>query len=204
MSELKTRATIDKKLLGYIDSLKGKLISYPLEEGLFIGKWVLDNLKFNEDNEKEALLRSKIKLKLATKESLRKNLRKVAKTNFPYNLKFGEIINVKFGLGVGDELKSNHYGVILSRKGKMFLVAPLTSQELDFGVNTVSYEDLGLPNSKKTFVSFSQIRYVHERRITKIDKLPEDKDGRLKLEVEQAIRILDNYNKIIVDGIELE
>ncbi|MCM3764616.1 type II toxin-antitoxin system PemK/MazF family toxin [Neobacillus niacini] len=205
---IKTRKEIDNTLLGHINALKGKLISIPLNEGKFAAKWFLDLLNLNENHEKEQSLRSKIKVGLATKESLKSELGKVSKKNFPYNLKFGDIIHVNYGLGVGDELKDGHYAIILSRKGDMFLVAPLTSQEVDFEENTIVFEDLGLPNkdgveSKKSYVSFSQIRYIHNRRIEKINNLDKSFEGRVKLSPDDALEILNNFNKIIISGIEI-
>lgn len=209
MTEItRTRKEIDSRLLGHINALKGKLISIPLNDGVFATNWFLDLLNINQKHEKEQELRSKIKLGLATKESLKDDLKKVAKVNFPYNLKFGEIIHVSFGLGVGDELKDGHYAIILSRKGDMFLVAPLTSQELDFDENTMYFDNLGIPNKagvkdKRSYVSFSQIRYIHNRRITKINNLESSKNGRVKLDPDIALEILNTYNKIIVSGIEI-
>lgn len=204
----KARVSVDNKLLGYINALKGKLVAMNLNDGLFASKWFLDNLNLNENHDKEQSLRSKIKLGIETKDSLRGDLKAVAKNNFPYNLKFGEIIHVNFGLGVGDELKNGHYAIILSRKGDMFLIAPLTSQELDFNENTLSFTDLGLPNKdgaafKKSYVSFTQIRYIHNRRIEKINNIDPALNGRIKMNPDDALEVLNTYNKILVEGIEI-
>ncbi|WP_243357273.1 type II toxin-antitoxin system PemK/MazF family toxin [Bacillus litorisediminis] len=199
--------TVNKRLLGKIDALKGEILSLDSYSGELYAVSFLKMLTTNKHHDKEKELKSKIKLGLATKESLRDELRQVEKKNFPYNLQHGEIIHVDYGMGIADELRKGHYSVILSRKGEMFLVAPLTSQEQYYGKHTLFFENLNLPtfdgkDRDKSYVSFSQIRYVHSRRITKINHIDPSLNGRLSLDKDSTKKILQNYFNIINEGIE--
>jgi mRNA-degrading endonuclease toxin of MazEF toxin-antitoxin module len=204
-----SRKQIDKMLLGKLNSLKGDLLSLDLSKGIKAAEWFSNVIHLNKNHQKEREIRSELRQEnnADTEQPLREKIKEVQKKDFPFGLKFGDIIHVEFGIGIGDELRDGHYAVILSRKGEMFLIAPLTSETLYFGDNTLYFEGLGLPSTKgpncKSYVSFSQIRYIHSRRIKKIHKIHKSLNGRIHLDEDKALQILTNYNKILVEGIEI-
>jgi mRNA-degrading endonuclease toxin of MazEF toxin-antitoxin module len=207
MMQNDTRVRIDGKLLGKINALKGELLKLDTENAIFVSDWYIHKLVSARKHSEERFLKNQIKNGIVSKDKVKADLDKVKKKNFPYNLKHGDIINVHYGFGFTDEINDTHYAVVLSRKGEMFLVAPLTSKVQDFGSNTLYFENLNLPSAtgvsvNKSYVSFSQIKYVHSRRIEVINRLPKKDKGRKQLANEQTKQILDNYKNIITEGIE--
>ena len=175
-------------------------------------KWAIEKLQINDCFANEELLLNEISKLDETKElekiaGLKKQKFKYSQQDKPFKLNKGDLINIKFGVGVGHELDGQHYGIILSNRGAMFLIAPLTSTPQDFGKYSKSLKDLGLPReegksstkSDISYVSFSQIRYIHVRRITKIKKIFNQKDYKEKLElgVDVANDIIQKYFDII-------
>lgn len=115
----------------------------------------------------------------------------------PINI--GEIRHIKFGVGVGHELREHHYGIILARKGLMYLTAPLTSKPQDYGKHNYHFDNLELPSKNgapitKSYVSFCHIRYVHQRRIEDIRMANKIKKFNVD---EHVINILENFFDII-------
>lgn len=210
---IKTKA-LEAYLEGKLKALTQELLKLDSEETLkdYLD-WTINKLKYNEATLKEVTLKQQIsslklpedkeaidKLKLERKSFLQKDK--------PYELNVGDIINVKFGYGIGHELTGNHYAIILDRKGAMFLVAPLTSTPQNFGDNTAFFDNLSLPRNKdkvsadkpyRCFVAFSQIRYVHCRRINSINSLPNLKKwpAKITLTSPQVTDVLTKYINII-------
>ena len=172
--------------------------------------WVADKLVINIqfDNEKRILKSIKKLNKNEDKDKiskLRKEKFKYKQDDKPYELLKGDIINVKFGVGIGDELNGEHYGIILSNNGAMFLIAPLTSTPSYFKKYEIVLRDLNLPRKSEdrgkddlSYVSYSQIRYIHCRRITSIKKRYGEENYKEKLHIDEKIvdNIIRNYFSI--------
>ncbi len=126
---------------------------------------------------------------------LKENINKLLPTNYPNSLTVGDIINVNFGIGFAGELSGDHYGIVLSRKGSMFLIAPLTKTPQPDKENTKFFEGLDLPGENgKSYVNFGQIRFVHFRRLENIIGIIE---GKRHINIDEVKDILEKYNKII-------
>lgn len=207
MSDISTKtAKTTDPLIDKLNTLKGKLIKWNSFHAINHLDWFNAKLDHNIKHEQERHFRGLINQGLATFKDLSSDLNKVQHKGVPNDIKFGEIVHVSFGIGIGDEIKGGHYSVILSRKGKMFLIAPLTSKEQKFGKQTLYFESIDLPakdgfNPDKSYVSFSQIRYVHARRIELVKDLPKGKN-RVNIGTDNAQKILDNYYEIVKSGIE--
>ena len=181
-----------------INALYGDLLNYDEDKALFFAQWCLEKCHENKWHDEENKLRKTLK---EAKESNDKKLitdinariSKILPPNYPRNISLGEIVYIKFGAGYAGELTKGHYGIIISSKGSMFLVAPLTKTKQPDGDLTMTYSQLCLPGENgMSYVNFGQIRYIHFRRIERI------KDGIIKqLGSQEALKILNNWNKII-------
>ena len=149
--------------------------------------WCIKQVKENKKNQKLIELnREKFKAKKDNeKEEIQKQIRSVQPKGHPYQITKGDVVLVQFGINVGDEISDlqkdqtmkrdhGHYAVVLAQKGFMFLVVPLSSQPQSNRKNPdmeMCIEDLGIGNSDKSYVMFSQVNSIHIRRIKKIQSL---------------------------------
>ena len=202
---------INDVLEGLLKTLKDEILK--LNDNIQIEKYarcLLEQIKSNNDFINEQYLLKEIKnLKDFKDEDAQKRVshfktekKKYMQKNYPLNLKSGDIVYVKYGIGIADEIQDGHYSIILSQNGSMFLVAPLTSKPQKFDENNLYFENLGLPSKlvceeEKSYVSFTQIRYVHCRRIENIENI---KGGRLHIDETKVDKILENYFNIITIG----
>ena len=194
-----TREAID----GIMNTLKGILLDEEKEKALFQIQWFLDKTTMNIDFEKERALKNEInniREQNAERRLLIKKRELVTQKNCELPVNIGEIRHIKFGVGVGHELREHHYGIILARKGLMYLTAPLTSKPQDYGKYNYHFDNLGLPSKNgtiitKSHVSFCHIRYIHQRRIEDIRMA--NKIKKFKIDNEHAIKILEIFFKII-------
>lgn len=202
---------INDVLEGLLKTLKDEILK--LNDNIQIEKYarcLLEQIKSNNDFINEQYLLKEIKnLKDFKDEDAQKRVshfktekKKYMQKNYPLNLKSGDIVYIKYGIGIADEIQDGHYSIILSQKGSMFLVAPLTSKPQKFDENNLYFENLGLPSKlvceeEKSYVSFTQIRYVHCRRIENIENI---KGGRLHIDETKVDKILENYFNIITIG----
>ncbi|MDT0160267.1 hypothetical protein [Bacillus sp. AG4(2022)] len=191
-----------------IKSIYGILLDRDKDFSVNYSEWVLKLLKDGYHNKKQIELNKEIRpLKFKTDaESVRKFKKLKQKrsrhlpTLYPSNLKIGDIVNVDFGSGYCDELDSDHYGIILSNiVGSMYLIAPLTSVEPKGG-EILYYDDLRLPSKNpsivKSYILFNQIKFVHFRRLEKIDGI---KSGKRNVDPVRVKEILDKFNSIIAE-----
>lgn len=158
-------------------------------------KWCISQLKHNKNNIKHFQLKNDLKMAQRTnnkeeEQEILNQIRYVKPKGFPYNIKRGDIVLVKFGINLADEIcdlqkdqtmkeDHGHYSIIIAQKGFMFLVVPLSSQAQPNPQNpnlVMTIEGLGIGNSNQTHVIFNQIQSVSIRRISKIKSLlPEGK-----------------------------
>lgn len=162
--------------------------------------WVMEKLLSNKKHIEESKINARIKqLRSKTDAASRKELfelkekrKKILPKNYPASLVKGDIIYVKYGVGFGDELTNGHYGIILNRKGALYLIAPLTSTPQPYEGYNIHLKDLGLPGegTKGSYVSFNHVRFLHYRRIEKIKGI---KEGKKNIGAETAGKILENF-----------
>ena len=179
-----------EELDGIMNTIKGLLLDEEKEKALFQVRWFLDKTVMNKHHEEERALKNEINNKGEYNEERRELIKKrtaVTQKNCTLPINIGDIRHIKFGVGVGHELREHHYGIILARKGLMFLVAPLTSVPQNYGKYNCSFNNLGLPSkngTKVSHVSFCHVRYVHQRRI-------------------EDIKIANKINKFCIDNIHV-
>lgn len=188
-----------KHLDGKINTIKGLLLDLETNQSLFTVDWFYDKLIMNKNHEEEARIRRQIKSVSdeTLKDKLKKDINKVSQKNVPKPIQVGDVVHIKFGVGVGHELKEHHFGIVLARKGLMFLIAPLTSKEQDYGSLNYSFDNLNLSKSTKiSHVSFCHIRYIHQRRIENITTV-NNKIRKITIDIKEVEKILDNYFQVI-------
>lgn len=185
------------------DTLKAvfsELIDLDADLAVNMTKWLKEETTYYKQHLKELALDKAIKI-LAGKndpDSLRQSsaLKKERKcnlpTNYPSSLVKGDIICINYGVGMGDELSDWHYGIVLHRRGRTFLVAPLTSTPQPHGQLNIHLNNLGLPdeNASGSYVNYQQIRYVHYRRIENINGIA---NGRLHIDTSIANNVINNF-----------
>ena len=126
--------------------------------------------------------------------------------NHPLNISKGDIVHVRFGINIGDELSDldtkltlfdGHYGIVLAQKGFMFLILPLTSHPQRLGDSSLEfyYENLELPGGcNKSYPAFAKMQFVHLRRIKRIHGIP---DGKKQLSPEQISELDTKIKKLL-------
>lgn len=171
--------------------------------------WCIEKLKTNKNHFEESIIKSKLKkLPLNSEEqtSLKVQLKKVKHKNHPLNISKGDIVHVRFGINIGDELSDldtkltlfdGHYGIVLAQKGFMFLILPLTSHPQRLGDSSLEfyYENLELPGGcNKSYPAFAKMQFVHLRRIKRIHGIP---DGKKQLSPEQISELDTKIKKLL-------
>lgn len=164
-------------------------------------KWCITQLKENKQNTKHIALKNALKgASTPERFGIQKQIRNVKPKGFPLNITPGDIVLVRYGINVGDEigdlqrdntLKNDHghYSVVIKQKGFMFLVIPLSSQrQKSIDPNEeMFFENLGIGTTNKSHVMFSQIQSVHIRRIKSIQSfLP---DGKTNLKTDDFLNL---------------
>ena len=181
-----------------LKSVYSQLLDLDLDYSLSYVEWMLDKLIECRNHQTELAIRKQLaetNPRDSEYQRLKKALSKVLPKDYPNNLVSGDIVHVNFGVGFAGELSDGHYAVIISRKGSMYLIAPLTKASQPDGDNTVSLENLGLPGGvQKGYINLGQIRYVHFRRLKNIIELP---NGRKHIAIEIVKEVLDKHNNII-------
>lgn len=149
-------------------------------------KWMHNLLLQNKRHFMESSLRKQLKLLKNTDsdyKNIRQKIKNVSHKSHPLSMSKGDIVHVKFGVNLGDELSDldkdrkslpGHYGLILAQKGFAFIIIPLTSVPQPFPGATFELNNIpGLP--KKSFLLFNQIRAVNIRRLERIHGIPSGK-----------------------------
>jgi hypothetical protein len=199
------RENKDSKVLVQ-DKLKAvfsELLDCDHEYALEFANWISDKIVSNKKHLIETQLNKEIKyLKTRTDEQSQLKLSeakikrvKILPKNYPSSLVKGDIIHVKYGVSLGDELNENHYGIIINRRGSLYLVAPLTSTPQPEGELNIHLKNLGLPGEGKdgSYVSFNHIRFIHYRRIQNVKKI---KNGRVHIDPSIADKVVENFFKL--------
>lgn len=173
-------------------------------------EWCIQKSKLNKFHQKEQEIRRNLRksgIKPEEEAKLRDELNNVKHRNHPTNIKRGDIVHVKFGVNLGDELSDldanyasldGHYGIVINQRGFMFLILPLTSQpqRIDDPELSVCFENLGLPGGyTKSYLAFAKMKYIHFRRISRIHGV---KDGKMTLTAPQ-IQTLDQKLKKLIE-----
>ncbi|MGG2480886.1 hypothetical protein [Brevibacillus borstelensis] len=164
--------------------------------------WCIEKLRTNKAHQKEQTIRRNLNRKNLTqqdRDQLTRELQKVKHKDHPKNITKGDIVHVKFGVNLGDELSDldgnykiidGHYAIVLGQKGFMFHILPLTSQpqRLNDPDLEIFFEGLALPGGyDKSHLAFAKMQFIHIRRIKRIHGIPE---GKKRLTDEQ-LKILD-------------
>lgn len=193
---------VDKKqyVQSKLKSIYSELLDCDCDYSIEFADWFAEKLLENKNHFKEIDLNKKINgLKNKTDIESQKQLRelkadrkKVLPKNYPASLQKGDVIHVSYGIGLGDELTDGHYGIILSRKGSLYLVAPLTSTPQPYGEYNILIKGLDLPNEDKNggYVSYNHIRFVSYRRIENIQGI---ENGRRHVDKTVVDNILSNF-----------
>jgi hypothetical protein len=165
--------------------------------------WCITKLRVNKHHQEEQKIKAALRRPELSDEErieLSNRLSKLRHKNHPRNITKGDIVHVRFGVNLGDELSDldrnfkplpGHYGIVIAQRGFMFLVLPLTSQpqrlndpELEF-----YFENLGLPGGHtKSYPAFAKMQFVHIRRITRINGV----DGGKKSLTQPQIELLNS------------
>lgn len=171
--------------------------------------WCIEKVKVNKLHQQEQLCKKKLKistLKEKDKVELQRILNTVKYKNHPKNISKGDIIHVRFGVNLGDELSDldstfkkidGHYGIVISQKGFMFLVIPLTSHPQRSGDADLDFclENLQLPGGhNKSYLAFAKMKFIHIRRIKRIHGIH---DGKKILTPEQLEKVDKGLKKLI-------
>lgn len=143
--------------------------------------WYLEKTATNRKHQIETHSRATVKqLTSKTDEEsiqkvrqLRRQIKSVLPDNYPQNLQKGDVVWVNHGQGYAGEISDGHYGILLTRKGSNFLVAPLTKTRQPDKENTMEVTNLGLParggqTVETCYVNFGQMKFVHYRRLQNI------------------------------------
>ncbi|WP_153127416.1 type II toxin-antitoxin system PemK/MazF family toxin [Peribacillus tepidiphilus] len=182
-------------------ALFGELLDCDEDYAIALIDWYLEKTKINKKHIAETNLRNQLSALRGLTDSetsekikeIKKEIRKTLPTNYPNDLKKGDIVYVNFGQGFAGEISEGHYGVIVSRKGSNFFIAPLTKSPQPDGTNTMTITGLGLPGGVNTgYVNFGQVRFVHYRRLENIIGLTERKSIAEKIE-----ELLEKFNNIL-------
>ncbi|RUU74309.1 hypothetical protein EOC06_33960 [Mesorhizobium sp. M7A.F.Ca.MR.362.00.0.0] len=153
-------------------------------------KWCIAQLKENKRNTKHIALKNAFRnADESAKFNLRKQMGTVKPKGHPLGINPGDIVLVRYGINVGDEISDlqrdntlkndhGHYSVVVKQKGFMFLVVPLSSQRQRSNnpAEELSFKGLGIGTTDESHVMFNQIQSVHIRRLKNIQSLlPEGK-----------------------------
>jgi len=204
MNTPRTDQEARKELDGKINTIKGMLLDINTKQSLFTVNWFHDKILMNKHHEIEPILKKNIKIESDSnkRKLISEQLTQISQKNCPFKVLTGDVFHIKFGVGVGHELKEHHYGIVLARKGLMFLIAPLTSSPQDYGQYNYSIKGLNLSQKTDTsYVSFCHIRYIHKRRIENIIS-GNNKIVDVRVSDTVANEILNNYFEIIKEGQE--
>jgi len=183
-----------------IKALYSLLLNSDVDTAAQYTNWVLKKFRANGRHRAERIAKASIKRMQPwdpAYSQLETEIARLQHRNFPRQLNKGDIIHVDFGVGFCDELSKGHYGIVLSRLYEMYLVAPLTKTPQRYGVNNMELHGLGLPGRLPddiSYVNFTQVRYVHRRRIENIDGVT---GGVKHLSQEEADEVLDKFYKIV-------
>ena len=172
--------------------------------------WCVEKLRINKLHQQEQNLRRQIKNKTLTQDQ-KKNLIDLLKNkkhkNHPLDIKKGDIVHVRFGVNLGDELSDldkdlktldGHYGIVVAQKGFMFLILPLTSHKSRFNDPDLDFyfEGLNLPGGyQKSYLAFSKMQFIHFRRIKRIHGI---KEGKETLTEEQILKLNTALKKLML------
>ena len=102
-------------------------------------------------------------------KNIKKKRAKYIPSDYPNNIKIGDIYYIQCGYGYCGEINTNHYGIVMSDiKNQMYFIVPLSSDP--YRKYEFYYENLNLPNvegnsDKKSYVRFDQCKFIHYRRI---------------------------------------
>lgn len=187
-----------------LKAVYSELLDMETQDAKKYAEWFLEKTKMNKAHIKELKLRADYKLirHLTDDESKRKakglkaQIKRTIPNSYPDSLQIGDVIFVKYGVGIGDEFHNDHYAVVLGRLGSLFLLAPITSTPQIFGSRNITISKIGMSGKDSGHICYSQIRYVHYRRI---EKITSSANGRLKVDPEIALQIIKNYNEIIIE-----
>lgn len=163
-----------------------------------------DKIISNKNHEKQNVLESQLReikgryddTSNIIRKEVYENLEKVKHKNLPSVIVKGDIIYVKYGIGIGDELRKGHYGIVLARRGWLYLIAPLTKTLQPHAALNITFSGLSLPgedDTKTSYISYNHIKFVHIRRMENIIKLK-------KIHItdkEKINRIFTNYFEIV-------
>lgn len=191
---------IKEKVKSRIKALYSELLDCDSQYAIDFADWMLDKIIANKNHEKEMILRKMLNNPNSKniKQTLKEQIKKTLPENYPSSLESGDVIHVKFGIGYGGEISQGHYAIILSRKGSMFLVAPLTKSKQPDKKNVKKFNNLDLPGNVKTgYVNFGQIRYIHFRRIESINYID---CGKINIGIEEVNDIFKKWNNIIKEN----
>lgn len=167
---------------------------------------MIDKITANMKHDEERRLMKQLRevdgrndeVSIRIRTELRSIINQLKHKDIPNGILRGDILYVKYGIGYGDELRKGHYGIILARRGDLYLVAPLTKRVQPYGELNITFFGLGLPgedSSGKSYISFNHIRFVHKRRLDKIQGI---KSGKIRiLDGTVLENIMDNYFALI-------
>ncbi|WP_035301076.1 hypothetical protein [Brevibacillus thermoruber] len=104
-----------------IKALWGELLDCDADLALKTVEWYLEKTNINKKHLKEMQLRKQLKYLEASsprdEEKIRETKKDIKQTlppEYPDTIFSGDILHVKFGIGVGVELSDGHYAIILS------------------------------------------------------------------------------------------
>ena len=121
-----------------------------------------------------------------------RHIKRIQKGKFkrlPNNLIRGDIVNVEFGINIGNELSDSntngHYAIIWAQQGFTFLVIPLTKKQQ---VNNLFSENIGeiegLPVKIDSYVKVDYMKWISSTRIRWIN---EQSDGKIVIKDEKRL-----------------
>lgn len=172
--------------------------------------WCIEKARANKLHQKEQNFKKQLKNPTLTQEqknNLQISLRNVKHKNHPLNISKGDIVHVRFGVNLGDELSDldqslktldGHYGIVVAQKGFMFLILPLTSHPLRLNDPDLDFyfEGLDLPGGyQKSYLAFAKMQFIHFRRIKRIHGI---QNGKKELLPDQVIKMNKALKKLMI------
>jgi len=183
------KAETVKKIDSILAYIKGELISgFNDDDAILFVEWSKKKLSDTIKDKKEKAVLSRLKSCNDEKDKKRLELtkKKYLPSNYPVNIKVGDIVHVNYGFGFCSEISNGHYGIILSEfKANTYFVIPLGSEPLKS--HPFYFDDLNLPSksgripNKKSYLQFNQIGSVHYRRLENIHGCTRQNIGEVKL-----------------------
>jgi mRNA-degrading endonuclease toxin of MazEF toxin-antitoxin module len=180
-----------KKIDSILAYIKGELlVNFNEDDAILFVEWSKKKLSDTIKDRKEKVILSRMKNCNETddKKKLEYARKKYLPTNYPINIRIGDIVHVNYGFGFCSEISNGHYAIVLSQfRVNTYFIVPLGSEPLKS--HPFYFDDLNLPSkagrfpNKKSYLQFNQMGSVHYRRMENIHGCTRQNIGETKLKI---------------------